>query len=109
MKRFVSEALIPLAGTFSTEDLARGEPSLPEGFVWRGEERRIAEVLERAKEVRAEPASGEKYVARHGYRLRMDDDSIWDVYFVRQPLRRGGGRRPTDPRWFLKTVSEKKP
>ena len=98
---FISEAIEPRGGTVSAAALARGEPSLPESFAWRGSERRIVEVLEQTKDLKED--RGDIYVRRHVWRLRMDDGSIWNVYFTRQPLRAGRANRPSAPRWFLKT------
>jgi hypothetical protein len=102
-KHFVSEAITPIAGTFSSSALAAGEPSLPEAFSWRGKTCRIMEILAKEKIFGTESFSGEKYLRRHRYRLRMDDESVWDVYFARQPLR-SGARGSTSPRWFLQTI-----
>ena len=98
--RFVSEPLTPIGGTISTADLARAEPSLPEGFVWRGRECRIVGVLEKSRSYRID--MGDKYLARHLWRLRMEDGAIWNVYFARHSP--GRKRRVAEPRWFLKTV-----
>lgn len=80
---FVSEAIEPLPGGFAAAAMVRGEPGLPPGFRWRGEERRIAAVLETGKRTR--DSMGERYVHRHVFRLSMDDGAEWEVYFLRQP------------------------
>ncbi|MHC4471755.1 MAG: DUF6504 family protein [Planctomycetota bacterium] len=98
MARFVSEALEPLPGAFETGDMGRGEPGLPLGFRWRGEERRIAERLARGKQTSR--AEGELYVRRHTFRLRMDDGAVWNVYFLRQSAK-GASRAGKRMRWFL--------
>lgn len=99
--RFVSEPIAPLRGTFDTAAIARGEPGLPEGFTWRGTERRIDEILEAGKLATPE-FSGELYVRRHEWKLRMDDGSVWDVYVTRNAPK-GASRRARLTRWFLKT------
>ncbi len=99
--RFVSEAIEPLGSTLSVTDLARAEPSLPEGFRWRDQKRHVAEVLEKSKKMRED--MGEMYVGRHVWRLRMDDGAIWNVYFIRHAPRGSGGGAGV-PRWFLKTI-----
>jgi hypothetical protein len=102
--RFVSEPIEPAGGGFEPGDMMRGEPGLPRGFVWRGAERRIDEVLDRGK--RASPdATGEVYVRRHLFRLRMDDGAVWNVYFLRQPAA-GASRARAKQRWFLRSVEE---
>ena len=102
--RFVSEAIEPRGGTLSVAALAQGEPSLPDAFRWRGDERRVVEVLEKTKVLRED--RGETYVRRHAWRLLMDDGSIWSVYFTRQPPTRGRAPRAVGARWFLKTREE---
>jgi hypothetical protein len=34
--QWVSEAIVPLYGTFYVARMGRGEPGLPAGFTWRG-------------------------------------------------------------------------
>ena len=47
---FVSERIVPVAGTFDAAPMTRGEPGLPGRFVWREQEYAVAEVLEAWKE-----------------------------------------------------------
>jgi Domain of unknown function (DUF6504) len=103
MRRFVSEPIVPVASASGSADApARGEPSLPPAFVWRGRERRVLEVLEYGKGLRLEGFSGERYLARHEWRLRMDDGEVWSVYFLRHAR---SGRGAARARWFLKERS----
>ena len=99
MPELISEPITPLAGPKDAGAMARGEPGLPPGFVWRGREYGIVDVLDRWKQTGREGSrpGGEVYVRRHVYRLRMDDGAEWSVYFVRQTPRSGSARR----RWFL--------
>ena len=98
--RFVSEPIEPRGGRRDAGAMARGEPGLPAAFSWRGTERRVAEILRRGRGTGTD--MGEVYVRRHTYRLRMDDGSAWEVYFLRQPP---AGRRAAKPaRWYLLTV-----
>jgi hypothetical protein len=99
---FVSEAITPLAGVFETGEMVRGAPGLPLGFAWRDREYRIVECLEAGKKL--SPSPGDVYVRRHTWRLHMDDGSLWDVYFLRQPPR-GAKRTTRHPRWFLRSRS----
>jgi hypothetical protein len=94
----VSEPIEPLPGRFDAVAMVRGEPGLPEGFTWRGETRRIEEVLGAGKT--ATPDMGELYVRRHTWKLRMDDGATWNVYFLRQPPKTRS-RRAKARRWFL--------
>ena len=47
---FVSEAIVPLDGSFDTAGMATGGPGLPCRFRWRREVLEVAEVLESWKE-----------------------------------------------------------
>lgn len=99
MEEFLSEPITPHAGTFDTADMAAGLPGLPRGFTWRGASYDVAEQLESWKQSAPEVGrlSGERYLRRHYFRLRMADDSIWTVYLVRQTPRSGSPKQ----RWFL--------
>lgn len=102
MREFVSEPIAPVSSEDSlrTDALARGEPSLPSAFRWRGREWRVVEILSYGRGLRRESFSGETYLGRHEWRLRMEADEVWSVYFVRH----GPASRPAaTPRWFLKT------
>lgn len=102
MEEFVSEAVTPHAGTFGAAAMAGGLPGLPGGFNWRGASYEVAAELESWKQSGPEVGrmSGERYLRRHYFRLRMSDQSVWTVYFVRQTPRSGSPKR----RWFLYAV-----
>ncbi len=113
MSELISEAVTPLLNGHSRSNagnvrgldaaaMARGEPGLPGGFVWRGCEYRIVERLAVWKESSREGSSagGDLYLRRHCYRLKMSDGTEWNVYFVRQSPKSGNAR----VRWFLYTI-----
>lgn len=102
MAELISESITPKAGTFDVSRMGRGEPGLPTGFVWQGRSVDVVEVLESWKHSSPEGgrAGGELYLRRHYFRLRMSDNGVWTVYFIRQAPRLGNARR----RWFLYTV-----
>ena len=102
MADLVSEPITPHAGTFDTKRMGRGEPGVPKGFTWRGAPVDVVEELGAWKHSSREGAraSGDLYLRRHYFKLRMSDGSIWTVYFVRQTPRTGDPKR----RWFLYTV-----
>jgi len=102
MSELVSEPVEPMAGTFDTTRMGRGEPGLPRVFRWRGTESTVVEELETWKESSREGGSGELYLRRHCFRLRMSDGSVWVVYFTRQTPESGNPRT----RWFLYTVDD---
>lgn len=83
--------------------MSRGEPGLPAQFTWRDQTYRVAVRLEAWKATSPEGgrAGGEVYLRRHYYKLRMSDETVWTVYFVRQRPRSGPGHQ----RWHLYTIS----
>ena len=101
MAELISEPIVPRTGTFDVSRMARGEPGLPEGFRWRGVSTDIHEELATWKESSREGGgAGDLYLRRHYYKLRMSDDRVWTVYFVRQTPRSGSPKN----RWFLYTL-----
>jgi len=81
---FVSEPIKPLEGSFDPAGMARGEPGLPQKFRWRKKEYVIAEVLETWKEHGdCQHGSDERYLRKHGYRVRTEDGLILKLYFLR--------------------------
>jgi hypothetical protein len=99
MAELISEPITPHARTFDTSSMGRGEPGLPSAFTWRGELFDVLERREAWKMSSREGGVGELYLRRHYYKLRMSDESVWTVYFVRQTPRSGDPKS----RWFLYT------
>lgn len=101
---FICEPLIPRRMTRDTSAMARGEPGLPDSFVWRGREYVVAEVLKAWKETGPEtPGSSSTYLKRHWYRVRMETGELMTLYYDRRPGRGNGGKR----RWWVYTVCGK--
>ncbi len=94
--RFVSEAIAP-GGDFDVAAMSRGEPSLPQHFVWNGGELRIAQLRRAWRSTKTD--RGDVYLKRHWFEVLLDDDRVAVVYFERQ------ARRGT-PRWWLYTIAE---
>jgi hypothetical protein len=94
--RFVSEAIVP-GGDFDVEKLARGEPGLPEFFVWHEETLRVASLRRTWRSTKTD--RGDVYVKRHWFEILLDDGKSAVVYFERQ------ARRGT-PRWWLSPIAE---
>lgn len=81
---FVSEALTPLGTTFDAGRMACGEPGLPRRFRWRKQNYTVAEVQERWKEYGdCTHGSGERYLRKHGYRVKTEDGWTFRIYFQR--------------------------
>ncbi|KKK64883.1 hypothetical protein LCGC14_2979730 [marine sediment metagenome] len=105
-ERFVSEPLVPDAGTADPAGMARGEPGLPGAFTWRGMRYAVAGVLETWKTSRREGGSptGELYLRRHWYRIVTTCGRVMTVYCQRQ----AGDARGAKRRWWLYTIQEER-
>ncbi len=102
MTEFVGDPIKPDKGGFDVAAMSRGEPGLPSGFVWRGDGFQVKSRRKAWKFSERERghAGGELYLRRHYYELTMSDDSVWTVYFIRQPTKSGSPKA----RWFLYTI-----
>jgi len=100
---FISEPILPMEASFDTGGMARCEPGLPQKFRWRKKEFIVAEVLERWKEHGdCRHGSGERYVRKHGYRVRTTDATVMNLYFQRS---QGRGKLPRF-RWWIQSVED---
>lgn len=100
MEDFISESITPRSGAFNTAAMGRAEPGLPPAFSWRGTWYEVAGMLESWKHF--EKSSGQKYLRRHYFKLKMTDGSTWTVYFIRHARKAGSPLR----RWFLLNSTE---
>jgi hypothetical protein len=102
LKSFVSESIVPVSGTFDAAGMSRGEPGLPGKFCWRRKEFTVVQELERWRDHGdCRNGSGERYVRRHGYRVRTEDGSILRLYFQRSV---GRGKISPKARWWLHSI-----
>jgi len=98
---FVSEPILPVKASFDPAGMACGEPGLPHKFRWRKKEFVVAEVLEQWKEHGdCTHGSGERYVRKHGYRVRTTDGTVLRLYFQRS----FGRAHPTRQRWWIQSI-----
>jgi hypothetical protein len=98
---FISEPMVPLETSFDTGGMARGEPGLPQKFRWREKEFIVAEVLEQWKEHGdCRNGSAERYVRKHGYRVRIADGAIFKIYFQRT----SGRGKLAKSRWWIHSI-----
>jgi hypothetical protein len=103
-EEFISEPIEPVAGTFDTAAMTRGEPGLPKRFKWREEEYTVTDVLETWKETGpCRNGSPEQYLRKHWFKIRVEDGLEMTVYFERQAR----SKRQSKIRWWLYTVSRK--
>lgn len=101
-KEFISEAIIPVSGSFDTSGMAVGEPGLPARFTWRGSEYEVARVIDKWKTTGAcRHGSGEQYVRKHWFRLLLTDGTEMEIYFDRQAR-----SRQKNQRWWLAAIVE---
>lgn len=99
---FIGEPLKPIADAYDAAAMAVGEPGLPRGFIWRGEQYVIEVVLEQWKESGRDRApTSEVYLRKHWYRLRMTNGCEMKIYFERQAR----SKRQAKSRWWLYTLS----
>ena len=99
---FVSEPIKPVEGTFDTGGMTRGEPGLPDRFIWRDKEYVVAEVLQKWKESGPCKSGGpEMYLRKHWFKIRCTDGSEMTLYFERQPRTKAQSKA----RWWLYTIS----
>jgi hypothetical protein len=100
-EKFISETIKPLAGTFDTAAMTRGEPGLPRKFIWRDREYEVAEVMEAWKETGpCRSGSSELYLRKHWYKIRTTDNIIMTLYFERQAR----SKNQSKARWWLYTT-----
>ena len=101
---FVSEPITPVEASFDTAGMARGEPGLPWKFHWRKKEFKVAEVLDHWKEYGdCKHGSGERYLRKHGYRVRTTDGMVLRLYFQRS-FGRAASR--TTSRWWIQSIEQ---
>ena len=103
-EEFVSEPIKPVAGTFDTTPMTRGEPSLPGRFIWRDKKYTVAEVLQAWKELGpCKSGGGEKYLRKHWFRIKTGTGREMTIYFERQPRSKSRNKM----RWWLYTINGK--
>jgi hypothetical protein len=97
---FISEAITPIGTSFLTAPMVAGEPGMPQSFSWHGNRIEVREVLDRWKELGdCSHGSGERYLRKHWYRIRTNDETEMKIYFERQ------ARANAKTRWFLYSLT----
>lgn len=100
-EQLVSERLTPLMETVDAHHVIPGAPLLPARFRWRDREYAVAEVLQEWKETGpCHHGSGERYVRKHWWHLRMTTGEEMKVYFERHAR----SSKQMKQRWWLYTV-----
>lgn len=100
-EQFISEAITPEADSFGMP-AGVGEPALPRRFVWRRRTYEVREVVRAWNEREADRThgSGELYLRKHWFEVRVGDGSVMKLYFQRQPM----SGRAAKSRWWLYTL-----
>ena len=100
-EEFVSEQIVPVAGTFDTAVMATGAPALPGRFRWRDTEYTVAEVIKAWKESGPDKGhTAEIYLRKHWFEVRTTDGPIMTIYFERQPRSKHDAKK----RWWLYSI-----
>jgi len=102
-QHFISEAIVPVPGTFDTGRMAAGEPGLPGAFAWRHRRFDVAELLRCWKETGpCRMGSPEQYVRKHWYEVRTATGETMTLYFERQAR----GKAQAQKRWWLFSLED---
>ena len=101
-EELISERLEPVMAAVDARRIVIGAPLLPTKFVWRGAEYTVAEVLEEWKETGpCHHGSGESYVRKHWFRVRMASGEEMKLYFERHAR----SAKQMKQRWWLYTMA----
>jgi len=99
-EQLISEALTPVKDAGDAGRVIPGEPLLPAAFRWRKKEYAVSEVLEVWKDTGpCTHGSGERYVRKHWFRIRVADGAEMKIYFERKQR----STRQAKQRWWLYT------
>jgi hypothetical protein len=100
---FISEPITPAAGEYNPITMARGEPSAPRRFTWRGMEYHVARVIKTWKGAAPEghKQGNEVYVRKHWFELETTSGEHMTIYCDRQAQ----SRRKAKARWWLYSVA----
>jgi phosphoribosylglycinamide formyltransferase-1 len=105
-EEFISEQILPVAGTFDPAAMAKGAPALPGRFCWRNTEYTVAEVIKTWKESGPDKGpTSQMYLRKHWFELRTTDGTIMTIYFERQPRSKHQAKK----RWWLYSILVRDP
>ena len=102
MSTFISEPITPAPGAYDPIQMARGEPSAPLRFTWRGTEYHVAKILKTWKSAAPEghKPGNEVYVRKHWFELETTTGEHMTLYCDRQPQ----SLRRAKARWWLYSI-----
>jgi [ribosomal protein S5]-alanine N-acetyltransferase len=96
--QFVSERISPETGSFNVSGMARGEPSLPTAFTWRGQRYQVAQTIATRRTMGKD--RDDSYVRRHYFDIETTDKLRMSLYFERNPSDRSKPKA-----WWLYTLT----
>lgn len=98
--RFVSEPIEPNRNSFDTTQISTGVPGIPYEFMWKNKKYNVAKVIETWKSTgKCHSGSGERYVRKHWFRIRVQSGELMTLYCNRQCKKSGTG-------WVLYSIYE---
>lgn len=97
MAKFISEPIVPVAESFDADTMSHGEPSLPSGFKWDGQDLMVGKLVRTWRGTKLD--RGDTYLKRHWFEFETADGRRAVVYFDRQA-------KAGVPRWWLYTISQ---
>jgi [ribosomal protein S5]-alanine N-acetyltransferase len=95
---FVSERITAQSGDFDPAAMARGGPSAPGSFVWRGQRFEVRRCVAEARGYGED--RGDSYVRRHYFEIETVDALRMRIYFERNP-----SSRTRSKAWWLYTLT----
>ena len=97
-EEFVSEPIVPVAGTGDPTAMSRGEPGFPRQFAWRDRSYELAQLRESWKTSSRD--RGELYLRRHWYRILTTTGEQMTLYCERQAK----NAKKSKSRWWLYSI-----
>jgi hypothetical protein len=99
-REFVSEPIVPAAGSFDATAMARGEPGVPRSFSWREKAYVVARVCSTWKSTGKD--RGEVYLRRHWFDVETNSGERMTIYCERQAK---NTKKPKG-RWWLYSMEK---
>jgi hypothetical protein len=102
-EQFISEAIVPVPGSFDAAAMARGEAGVPRRFSWRGRAFVVEQLLSSWKSSSRD--RGELYLRRHWFAVRTVSGERMTLYCERQ----ASSPKRAKSRWWLYSMAEPAP
>jgi len=103
-EELISERLEPVLAKVDARRVVIGAPLLPTQFLWRGTEYTVDAVIAEWKETGpCRHGSGERYVRKHWFHIRMTTGEEFKIYFER----RARSAKQQKQRWWVYTVASR--